>query len=91
METKDYLRQSVGNILAILSKNKTQLPLLTYGDTTKSVVESIAKILQRAITHSPPFIMTTDPTPTPEHTTPDQKQLPMNVPTIIPTTPTIPV
>ena len=38
IEIKDYLGQSVGNILAILSKPKTQLPFLTYGDTTTSVV-----------------------------------------------------
>ena len=47
MDTEDYLWQSVGNILAILSKPKTQLTFLTYEDTTTSAVESIAKILQR--------------------------------------------
>ena len=38
METEDYLRQSFGNILAILIKPKTQLHFLTYGETTTIVV-----------------------------------------------------
>ena len=38
METEDYVQQSVGNILAIPSKPKTQLPFLTCGDTTESTV-----------------------------------------------------
>ena len=38
IETENYLWQSVGNILAILSKPKTQLPFLTYGDTTTSIL-----------------------------------------------------
>ena len=46
-ETEYYLQKSVGDILAIPSKPKTQLTLLNYGDTATSTVESIAKILQR--------------------------------------------
>ena len=44
-ETEYYLQLSVGDISAILSKPITQLPLLTYGDTTTSPVESIASLL----------------------------------------------
>ena len=46
METENYLRQSVGYILAILSNHKTQLPFLTDGGNTTSAVESIDKLLQ---------------------------------------------
>ena len=65
METEDYLRQSVVNVLAILRNPKTQLPFLTYGDTTTSAVESIDNILQCAIPRVPPVIPTPDSTPTP--------------------------
>ena len=73
METEDYLRQIVGDIIAILIKPKTQLPFLTYGYTTTSAVESIAKLLQYAIPYAPPVIQTLDPTPTPEQTIPAPK------------------
>ena len=91
METEYYLQQSVGNILAILSKPKTQLPFLTYGDTTTSAVESITKILQRVIPRATPVIPTPDPTPTHEQIIPVPKKSPINVPTISPTMPTAPV
>ena len=45
METEDYLQQSIGEILTILSKPKTQPPFKTYGYTTISGIKSIAKIL----------------------------------------------
>ena len=72
-ETEDYLRQSIGDILAVLSKPKIQLPFLTNGETTTSAVESIAKLLQRKIPCAPPVIPTTDPDPTPEQTIPVPK------------------
>ena len=90
METEDYLVQSVGNILSILSKPKTQLPFLTYGYTTTSAVESIAKLPQRAISRAPPVIPNPDPTPKPERKIPVPKQFPINVPTISPTISTVP-
>ena len=65
MERKQYLQQSVGDTLAILSKPKTQLPFLPYGDTTTSAVEPIANLLQHAIPRAPPVIPTPKPTPTP--------------------------
>ena len=91
METEYYLRQSVGDILAILSKPKTQPPFLTYGETRTSAVYSIAKLLKRAIPREPPVIPTPNPTPTPEQTISVPKQFPINVPTIIPIMPTVPV
>ena len=91
METEYYLRQSVVGILDILSKPKTQLPLLTYGDTTTTTVESICKILKFAIPPAPQAIPTPDSTPTHEQTIPDPKQFPITMPTIIPTMPTFPV
>ena len=65
LETEYYLQQSVGDILAILRKPKTQLPFLTYGDTTTSAVESIDKLLKCAIPRAPPVIPTPSPTPPP--------------------------
>ena len=69
-KTQDYLQQSAGDILAILIKPKTQLPFLTYGDTTTRAMESIAKLLQHTILHVPPVILNPDPTPTPRPTIP---------------------
>ena len=91
MDTEDYLRQSIGYILVIMIKLKTQLPFLTYGDTTTSTVESTTKILQREIPCTPPVIPTNDPTPTPEQTITVPEQIPMNVTTISPTMPPVPV
>ena len=85
METEDYLQQSIGEILAILIKPKNQLPFSTYEDTTTSAVESISKLLQRAIPRAPPVILNLNPTPTPEQIIPVPKKCPMNVPAIIPT------
>ena len=90
-KTEYYLRQSVGDILAIPSKPKTQLPFLTYGGTKTSAVESIAKILQLATPHAPPVTPTPETTPTPELTIPVPKQLPIHVHTISPTMSTVPV
>ena len=87
IETEDYLQKSIGNILAILSKPKTQIPFLTYGDITTSAVESIANILQCAIPCAPLDIPNPNPTPTPKHTTPVPEKLPMNVLAISPTMP----
>ena len=91
METDDYQRQLVGNILAIISKPKTHLPFLTYGETTTSAVESSAKLLKRAIPRAPPFIPTPNLTPTHDQTIPAPKKSPINVPTISPTMPNVPV
>ena len=91
METEDYLRQSIGKILGILSKPKTQPPFLTYGETRTSAVYSIAKLLKRAIPREPPVIPTPNPTPTPEQTIPLPNKIPINVPTIIPTIPPVPL
>ena len=91
IETEDYLQQSVGVILAILSNPKTQIPFLTYGETAASTVESISKLLQHTISRAPPATHTPDPTPTPEQKIPVPKQSPTNVLTIIPTMPTVPV
>ena len=66
METEDYLQQSIGKILGILSKPKTQPPFLTYRDTATSAIESIAKLIQREIPRAPPIIPTSDPIPTSE-------------------------
>ena len=91
IETEDYLRQSIGDIIDILIKPNTQLPFSTYGDTTTSAVESITNLLQHAIPHSPQLIQTPEPNPTPEQTIPVPKQTLMNVPTTSPTMPTVPV
>ena len=91
METENYLRQSVGYILAILSNHKTQLPFLTDGGNITSAVESIDKLLQCVIPRAPPVIPTPDPTPTPKQTIPVSKQFPINVPTIIPNMPNVTV
>ena len=89
IETEDYLQQSIGDILSILSKKNNQPPLLTYGETKTSKFESIANILQRAIPRAPPFILNPYPTPTPEHTIPVTEQAPINVTTIIHNTPPV--
>ena len=91
MKTEYYLWWSVGNIIAFLSKPKTQLPLFTYGGTTKIAVESIAKILPLTIPREPPEILTLNPTSTSEQTIPAPKQSPINFPSIRPTMSTIPV
>ena len=91
MEIEYYLWQSVSNLLAILRKPKTQITFLTYGDTTTRAVESIDKLLQCVILCAPPAIPAPNPTPTLEQTIPVPKQLPINVPTINPTMPTVPV
>jgi hypothetical protein len=47
--TEDYLRQSVGDILALLQDPPKTLPFLSYGDATKNAVTKIAQLLQRSV------------------------------------------
>ena len=47
--TEDYLRQSVGDILALLKYPPKKLPFLSYGDATKNAVTKIAHLLQRSV------------------------------------------
>ena len=67
----------------------SQLPFLTYVDTTKSAVEYIKNLLKHAIPCAPPFITTPNHTPTPEQTIPESRKTPMNVNTTSPTMPTV--
>ena len=62
--TEGYLLQPVGYILAVLNKPNTQLPLLTYGETTTSAIKSTAKPLKCKIPCAPSLIPTPNPTPT---------------------------
>ena len=47
--TEDYLRQSVGDILALLKNPPNTLPFLSYGDATKNSATKIAQLLQRSV------------------------------------------
>ena len=46
---EDYLRQSVGYILALLQDTPKTLPFLAYGDDTKNTITKIAHLLQRSV------------------------------------------
>ena len=80
METEDYVRQSVDDILAILNNPNTQLPFSTYGETTTSAINSFPSSC------TPSVIPTPDPTPTtvPTHTPPVIVPDPLSVPEPIP-------
>ena len=47
---EDYLRQYVGDILALLQDPPKTLPFLAYGDDTKNAITKIAHLLQRGVT-----------------------------------------
>ena len=47
--TEDHLLQSVEDILTLLQKKSTDLPFLQFGSDTRNAIESIAKLLQRAV------------------------------------------
>ena len=67
-------------------------PIVQMNKTNKYLaIESIANLLKQEIPCAPPVIPNPDPTPTPEQTIPVPDKYPMNVPTIIPTMPTVPV
>ena len=88
-ETEDYLRQSVVNIIDILNKPNTQLPFLTYGDTTTSAID--ANLLQHTSPRAPSSTQTPDTNPTPTLTpappviVPGPLLLPEPIPMIFPT------
>ena len=46
--TEDYLRQSIGDILALLKDPPKKFTFLAYGDATKNAVTKIAHLLQRS-------------------------------------------
>ena len=47
---EDYLRQSVGGILALLQDPPKTLPFLAYGNDTKNAITKIAHLLQQSVT-----------------------------------------
>ena len=47
---EEYLRQSVGTILALLKDPPKTLPFLAYGDNIKNAITKIAQLLQRSVT-----------------------------------------
>ena len=48
--TEDYLRQFVGDILALLQDSPKTLPFLAYCDDTKNAITKIAHLLQQSVT-----------------------------------------
>jgi len=78
--TKDYLCQSVGDILGIINQPKTQLPFLIYGDDTINAIRQIAILLHRAVPAPAPVIPTA-PAPVPLTTS----STPTVTPTLMPT------
>ena len=59
--TEDYLRQSVGDILALLKDPPKTLPFLSYGDATKNSATNIAQLLQRSVPQPRLPVMSLDP------------------------------
>ena len=47
---EDYLRQSIGDILALLQEPHKTLTFLAYGNDTKNAITKIAHLLQRSVT-----------------------------------------
>jgi len=85
--TEDYLRQSIGDILAILNDPKPPIaPFLTFGDDTTNALRKIATLLNCAIPPPPRVLPLLVPVPVP--VIPPVKssvQLPSVTPSVTPT------
>ena len=61
---EDYLRQSFGDILALLQDPPKTLHFLAYGDDTKNAITKVAHLLQRSVKQPRlPIIPVTPPVP----------------------------
>ena len=82
--SEDYLRQSVGDILALLQDPPKILPFLAYGNNTKNAITKIAHLIQRSVTQ--PRLPLIPVTPLGSHTTqpvPALSRLPMVLPSTV--------
>ena len=78
---EDYLRQSVGDILALLQDTPKTLTFLAYGDDTKNAITKIAHLLQRSVTQ--PRLPLITETPLGPRTTQPVSEL-LRLPTVLP-------
>ena len=76
--TEDYLRQSVGDIIALLNDPKPTIPALSFGNDTQNAIKQIATLLNRALP-SPPPVLPSPPAipPTVPRTPKESTQTPM--------------
>ena len=81
--TEDYLRQSVDDILSIISSPTTNIPSLKFGSNTTNAIKQIAQVLHRALPLPPPIKIPQEPTVIPTTSPPQLTSPPVQVPRVV--------